>query len=276
MKVIVFGGTGMLGSMVTRYLVNQGHDVTFTTREKLPPWFPQRRKLGVIKYDVDQTVPDLTGYDWAINCIGAIKQKQTATDVMYAINAVFPWKLVAASTRAGCRVIHVSTDCVFSGKSSFPYVPNAPLDAEDDYGKSKALGEAIGAVVLRTSIIGPAQEKHGLFEWFRTREKLSADGYTNHKWSGVTTLFLAQFMETLMTNPPVDLPVDGGLIQIASPEVSKCTLVKLINDVFDLKVRVSTVEAPQSVNRVLLPSTGTAPEIHDQLVTLRDWMKANG
>lgn len=273
MKVIVFGGTGMLGSMVAKYLAIQGMDVTFTTRNRTPAWFPLKKKsLSVLRYDASEPIPDLTEYDWAINCIGAIKQKNVPASTMYAVNAVFPWKLAAACNVAQTKLIHISSDCVFSGNTPGAYRTGDPSDAKDDYGKSKALGEPQDAIVLRTSIIGPAEEKYGLFEWLFD-SKTSVPGYTNHKWSGVTTLYLACHIESIITEHPGKAP---GVYQIATNPVTKCQLLEMISDTFKLDVKINPVEAPEAINRTLTPSNGFAQPIHGQLFVMRDWLDFHG
>lgn len=270
MKVLVFGGTGMLGSMVVRVLVQQGHDVTFTTRERLPSWFPLKQKLAVQKFDVSNNIPDLTEFEWVINCIGTIKQKNASAFEYYSTNSVFPWKLATACEKAKTRLIHMSSDCVFSGVSEGPYRPDDLMDAVDDYGRSKALGEPVGAVVLRTSIVGPSDDNHGLFAWFFDG-KHKADGYTNHHWSGVTTYHLANYMHQIITGK-IFVPKEGGLIQLASPAVTKCELLELFDKVFEHDVLVTPTEAPERVNRVLVPSVGYEKHISLQLAEMRDWM----
>lgn len=278
MKILVFGGNGMLGHVVVKYFVSKDHDVSFTVRSKVPTWMPLIKPARVMKFEATNKIPDLTGYDWVINCIGNIKQKEVSQPSdFYQVNSVLPWRLALACKKVGVKLIHISSDCVFSGKKlTNGYNPGETMDAEDDYGISKALGEPSDAVILRTSIIGPSDVKLGLFEWFRHERKKIVTGYENHLWSGVTTLFLAQFMERLMTENILEIPEAGGLIQIASPPVTKALLLQLINDVFDLKKEITPHCTPEPINRTLIPSVTPAPDIHSQLVELRDWMKLNG
>lgn len=265
----------MLGSMVVRYLAEDcGHDITFTTRGEAPGWFPLKTPISVMKFDALEPIPDLTGYDWAINCIGVVKQLNPTPFDCYAVNSVFPWRLAAACKASGTRLIHVSSDCVFSGKAEMPYAASATMDAEDDYGKSKALGEPVGALVLRTSIIGPADGTHGLFEWFFDG-KHQANGYRNHIWSGVTTLHLAFLMNKFITGE-VSVPERGGLVQIASSPISKFQLLTMLNETFGHDVQITEVDAPESVNRALLPTMGYEQGIYSQLLELKKWMTANG
>jgi len=271
-RILVFGGTGMLGQVVVKHLVSKGHEVTFTTRKQIPSWMPMRQKVGIIQFEIGQRIPDLSEYDWVINCLGAIKQKTSDPFTLYSANAVFPWQLSFAAKEAGSKLIHISSDCVFSGKSLNGYLADAEMDAEDDYGKSKMLGEPLSAIILRTSIIGPSPSKTGLFSWF-FQQKEECFGYENHLWSGVTTLFLAEFIEGLISNPPVEIPDSGGLIQIASPPVNKFQLLNIIKDTWGLETKVIPQNFVDSViNRVLFPTVALAPEIHEQLVMLKNWM----
>jgi dTDP-4-dehydrorhamnose reductase len=278
MKVLVLGGNGMLGHVVVKHFADKGHDVTFTVREKVPEWMPLSSPVGVVKFDAKLNLPKLAGFDWVINCIGNIKQKKTETVDFYHINSVFPWRLALACKKAGPKLIHISSDCVFSGKLPMgeKYHPLASKDATDEYGISKALGEPADAIVIRTSIIGPSDKPEGLYEWYRRTKKVSVPGFDNHIWSGVTTLFLAQFIESLITNNEINIPDEGGLIQLASEPITKYSLLSIIKDVFkDVFSPVDVVhsEIMDPVNRALMNSTKIAPEIHAQLVELRDWMK---
>lgn len=276
MKVFVFGGTGMLGSMLVEFLSLKGHDVTFTTRSnKLPKWFPLKAKLSVVDFSANDQVPDLTGYDWVINCIGIIKQKPAPTADYYTVNALLPWKIALACQKANVKMIQISTDCVFDGKSTVPYLTDNQPNATDDYGKSKAFGECLtpGVVVLRTSIIGPSESKEGLLEWFLNQPTdARLNGYTNHEWSGVTTLFLSEFVETVIATNQ-ELPVDRGVVfQIASPPISKYELLCVFNKLYMKQHQIDKVEASERVYRVLAPTNNKlAPSIEDQLVLLRNW-----
>lgn len=277
MKIIVFGGSGMLGDILCQTLIKKNHDVTITTRSRIPKWLPvSKKKVSIIKFEASDALPDLSEYDYVINCIGAIKQKNYSVSDFYHLNSVFPWKLTGVCLHQGPRVIHISSDCVFTGLSKEPYMASDPLDAVDDYGFSKALGEPYGAIVVRTSIIGPSTETFGLFEWLRNNKNEEVPGYTNHMWSGVTTLYLSQFIEKLISEPEIEVPPTGGLFQVASKPVSKQTLLEIINEVFGLGKIIIPTQDKQDINRVLLPSTGYAPDIHSQLVYLRDWITLNG
>lgn len=277
MKVLVLGGSGMAGSVITKYLAANGVDVTFTTRGSLPHFFPSAEKISVLRFDANKDVlPDMKNYDWVINCIGAIKQKDFAEKDFYFLNSVFPWMVSNACLLVGVPFIHLSSDCIFAGDKP-QYFGTEARDATDTYGISKALGEPTNSIVIRTSIIGPSDLKFGLFEWLRTNPQTKVPGFTNHKWSGVTTLFVAQFISKVFLEPQGgEFSNKKGVVQIASPEISKFTLLENINNVFQLGKTIVKTKDKQDISRVLLPSMAMAPEIHDQLVDLKSWMKDNG
>lgn len=254
MKILILGSDGMVGSMMTSYLSNKerGYDVT---------------SLGRKDFDaVTDSLPDLSNYDYVINCIGLIKQKTIENNPLYYIlNSEFPHKLSAACN----KVIHISSDCVFSGnlESKFSYKVDSVKDAEDDYGKSKAQGEPSNCMVLRTSIIGPSKKGFGLFEWFKNTSDDPVKGFSNHFWSGVTTLELAKII-----NEQIRYKLYyNGVHQIAGNKVSKLTLLQLINDIFELKKNIIACEDIKTINRSLIGDINAIP-IKRQLKELKLWM----
>ncbi len=267
----------MLGHVVVKHFANCGHDVTFTTRGKVPTWMPLRQPVSVFKFDAaTDPVPDLNDYDVIINCIGKLKQDKDANPSdFYEVNSVFPWKLARDAMFLGKKLFHISSDCIYSGTQAGGCYVEMPGDAKDFYGHSKWLGEIKGGIVVRTSIIGPADKDLGLFEWFK-KSKKNVKGYTNHIWSGVTTLFLAEFLEAFIASNQ-DVPAAGMIIQLASEPISKCDLLKTINTVFEFGKTVEPVHVADSINRTLIPNGyKVAPSIEEQLTRLKQWMALNG
>lgn len=208
-KVLVLGGTGMLGAMVVDVLSHEpGLAVTATARDaklvlacaKAIPsvdwtvWDAERESAG-------ETLPGNGPFAWVVNCIGVIKpyiKDDVAPQVVRAVrvNALFPHRLAAMAQAAGARVIQIATDCVYSGRDG-NYAEDALHDALDVYGKTKSLGEVPGAPHfhnVRCSIIGPEPKgKVSLLEWFLKQPKDgSVTGFLNHRWNGVTTLHFAK------------------------------------------------------------------------------------
>ena len=199
-RVLILGGTGMLGGMLWSHL---------SPKSGLSVRRSQRRdKAGEGYFDATGTEMDLdrllanhgSGTDFVINALGMtkgeIKEGDFASEeAAKAVNAELPKRLARAAGRAKARVIHISTDGVFSGKAG-PYDESAVPDPVDLYGRTKLGGEVADSRVLtvRCSIVGPDPEKgRGLFEWFRGLGNAGqAKGFTDQMWSGVTTL---QFSE---------------------------------------------------------------------------------
>ncbi len=175
---------------------------------------------------LDQVRPDVV-----INCAGLTKHKPEAEDplVSIPINTLMPHRLAGLCKLVGARLIHVSTDCVFSGEKG-NYSENDYADARDVYGKSKALGEVVypHAVTLRTSTIGhELQSTYGLLDWFLSQEG-RCKGYTRAVFSGLPTVVFAQVVRDVVI-PRTEL---SGLYHVAAQPIDKFNLLKLIADVY--------------------------------------------
>jgi dTDP-4-dehydrorhamnose reductase len=174
-----------------------------------------------------------------INCIGLVKQLPLANDPVAAIeiNALFPHRLAQIAGGVKARLIHFSTDCVFSGKKESPYTENDQSDAEDLYGRSKFLGEVSHGphtLTLRTSIIGrELHSGHGLVEWFLGQAQ-KVKGYRKAIFSGLTTGTMATLLiEHVLPNPQLT-----GIYHVSSEPISKYDLLRLINDVYGRGIEI--------------------------------------
>jgi dTDP-4-dehydrorhamnose reductase len=175
---------------------------------------------------------------YIINCIGMIKQREASKAAIPSItlNSLLPHKLAEWAGEWGGRVIHFSTDCVFSGRDG-GYSEASPSDAEDLYGKSKYLGEvAMGnALTLRTSIIGRELANfRSLLEWFLAQEGKSVRGFKRVIYSGVTTNYMADLVCRIVS----EHPTLSGLYQVTSPAISKYDLLCMIRDAFQLDIEI--------------------------------------
>lgn len=200
-RALVLGATGMLGSTLARDFHAQGIDTIATARrpDAVAADVPTIA-FDATSDDVDLALRDLRPGDYVVNCIGVIKhlmRDDDASDRARAIeiNASFPYRLAAAATARGARVIQIATDCVYAGTIG-GYDESAPHDATDVYGQSKSLGEvpAAGVLNLRCSIIGPELgSTTSLLEWVLAHPQGSTvTGYVDHYWNGVTTLAFAR------------------------------------------------------------------------------------
>lgn len=212
--------------------------------------------------------------DFVVNCVGVlIQESEENHQNAILLNSLLPHQLVSLCDKCGTRLIHISTDCVFSGKRG-NYSENDFRDANDFYGRSKALGEIIGSsrhCTLRTSIIGPELygRNNGLFEWFANKEG-RIYGYVNAIWSGVTTLELAKSIKSAMTN---DL---SGLYHVTNgKKISKYELLKLLNEVFENGNKEIVPNYTYKVDKSLQKSLKfdfETPSYKSMLVELREWM----
>lgn len=193
MKIIVFGANGMAGHMVSLYLQEQGHEITGFVKKKNN--IMNCIEGNALDSDLVREVLRKSEYDAVINCIGILNK---AVDARLAagiyVNSVLPHLLEECVENTKTRVIHISSDCVFSGNLGH-YKESSRPDAESYYGKTKALGEIWGdkSLTFRTSIIGPELKSDGigLFHWFMSQSG-PVNGFTEVIWSGVTTLELAK------------------------------------------------------------------------------------
>lgn len=210
-----------------------------------------------------RTILRETRPDAVVNCVGIVKQLAAAKDPIPSIeiNSLLPHRLAAECRTAGARLVHISTDCVFSGKRGMYTEEDAP-DAEDLYGRSKLLGEVTGerAITLRTSIIG--RELHatsGLVEWFLSRRGATADGYTRAIFSGLTTAELARVIANVLEHHPGL----SGLWHVSAEPIAKLELLQLLNDAYRANVTIrpsDTVTIDRSLDSTRFrAATGWSP-----------------
>ncbi len=239
----------MLGHKVLQVLGSR-FDVRATFRGDIDRYVshglitPERAVSGVdaMQFDtVERAIRDVRP-DFVINCVGVVKQLAEGHDpiISITVNSLFPHRVAKVCSEIGARVIHISTDCVFSGRKGM-YRESDPPDAEDLYGRSKLLGEAAGenALTLRTSIIGrELRSTTGLVEWFLSNRGASVNGFVEAIYSGLTTHALSSLIGDLIER---DEPLHG-LYQVSSEPINKYDLLLLLNDAFgaDVMIRRST------------------------------------
>lgn len=232
MRCLILGGDGMLGHQLLRSW-SRNHTVRVTLRRPLVDYAPFGLFSARNAYDLVD-VRDchcvravLEGYcpEVVVNATGIIKHR-TGPDVTLSsleVNAVFPHRLRVLCQEIGARLIHISTDCVFSGHRG-EYTESDRIDAEDVYGLSKYLGEVSGprTLTLRTSLIGlELWRKTGLVEWFLA-QRGRVRGFSRAIFSGLTTIELARAIERLAVEHP-DL---SGVWHVASSPISKAELLR--------------------------------------------------
>lgn len=276
-KVLVLGASGMLGNAVLRlFAQSAGYEVMASARSTsalrlLPEELSDRVVCGVDVENID-TLTSLFAKirpDVVINCIGLVKQLADADDPLAAIpiNALMPHRLARLCDVAGARLVHMSTDCVFSGAKGM-YIEADPSDAKDLYGRSKFLGEVDypHAITLRTSIIGhELSGAHSLVGWFLAQQG-SVKGFTRAIFSGLPTVELARVIrDHVLAHPELH-----GVYHVSAAPINKFDLLTLIAKAYDKTIDI-TPDDKMAIDRSLDSSrfreaTGYQPQPWPELV----------
>ncbi|MCG0050110.1 MULTISPECIES: dTDP-4-dehydrorhamnose reductase family protein [Priestia] len=229
MKLLVLGGKGMAGHIITNYFTaKKNYEVFYTSRDlnDKNSIYLDVTNSTMLEEIINGTKPDIT-----VNCIGLLNNDaNNNTKEAFQVNSLLPHQLAKLTERYQGKLIHISTDCVFSGTKG-DYTEDDIPDGTSIYAQSKQLGEIISDkhLTIRTSIIGPELKENGigLFLWFM-KQKGQVKGYERVLWNGVTTLELAKAIESMIEHNVT------GLYHLGSDQkVSKYTLLKLIQEVFE-------------------------------------------
>jgi dTDP-4-dehydrorhamnose reductase len=244
-RVLVLGASGMLGHAALRlFAQSPGYTVTGSARSPgsicgLEPALHERVVCGIDAENADSVACLLAELrpEVVINCVGLVKQLAHADDPLAAlpINALLPHRLARWCSLAGARLVHVSTDCVFSGARG-GYREDDRSDAADLYGRSKHLGEVdyAHAVTLRTSIIGhELGTAHGLVGWFLS-QRGSVKGYRRAVFSGLPTVELARVIRDQVIPRP-DL---RGVFHVSAAPIDKFELLSLVGRAYGHGVEI--------------------------------------
>lgn len=277
MKLFILGCNGMAGHTISLYFQERGHDVFGLDRQKsryVPSVAGDATDTGVLR----QLLRD-GQYDAVINCIGILNQfAEENKSLATFLNAYLPHFLADTIRGTRTRVVHMSTDCVFSGKKG-AYTEDDLRDGTTFYDRSKALGELEDGfnITLRNSIVGPDVNPRGigLFNWFM-QQSGPINGFTKAMWTGQTTLQLAKTMEAALVQDAT------GLINaVPDHAISKYDLLRLFNRYFrGDSIPISPVDglvADKSLVRTrfdfsyLIPDYQTmVDEMHQWVVSHRD------
>ena len=258
----MLGHRGMLGHVVARYAAEAGYDVV-TTDDRYTGE-PEDRLVAAVRRSEAAVV---------VNCLGLTKQRSDDPAAFHLANALFPIHL-ATRLPSTQYILHASTDCVFAGVRG-GYGIDDPLDAADEYGFSKALGESISrwpnATVLRVSVIGPDRgDGHGLLAWFlRQPAGCPVPGYTNHRWNGITSFEWAVIALSYAAARARG-EVVPSVVQPGTPVVTKYELLCAFRDLYAPHLAVAEARGDVNVDRSLVP-TDARPAIREQLERLGAW-----
>ena len=262
-RVLVLGSTGMLGHMMMKTLRPISLLEVYGTQRTDPP--------DSLHLDAETGLEGVRlllrrsgGFDYLINCIGMTKvsideQDPVSVRRAYAVNGSFPHELAMAASELGGRVIHVSTDGVFADEAGLCF-EDTPTQPSDVYGETKVVGELSDehAITLRCSIVGPDPVgRRGLLEWFLAQpDGVEVSGYADHRWSGVTSLQLAELCrEIIVTDAFRDVRAESPVHHVCpNAPVSK----------YDLLVQFATTYGK---NVAVAPITGPPPKVTRELGT---------
>jgi len=272
MKVLVLGGTGMAGHTISMYFKEAGHDVTAFSRSKVE--YCNNINGDITDFERLKNIIIEGQYDAVINAIGILNQdaednKSTAV----LLNSYLPHFLSDTTKDMNTKIIHMSTDCVFSGKTG-GYSETSLRDGETFYDRSKALGELENNkdLTFRNSIIGPdmSEKGIGLFNWFMKQEG-QINGFTKAIWTGVTTLTLAKAMEQALKEN-----LTGVYNLVNNETISKYELLKLFNKYMkDNKIEILPSDN-LSLNKSLINNrtdfSFKVPSYETMVAEMKEWI----
>lgn len=275
MRFLILGCNGMAGHTISLYLKEQGHQVLGF----------DRRKSDLVESVAGDAmdaafIKDLIGvdrFDSVINCIGLLNQfaENNKAGASY-LNAYFPHYLAQLTEGTHTQIIHMSTDCVFSGKRG-QYTEDDLRDGETFYDRSKALGELDDDknITLRNSIVGPDMNQNGigLLNWFMQQDG-EVSGFTGAMWTGQTTLQLAKTMEAAAKEK-----AHGLYNTVPDTSISKCDLLGLFNRYLKNNpvniVPVNKMAADKSLKRTRWDFAYKIPDYEQMIAELAEWMRAH-
>lgn len=276
MKFLILGCNGMAGHVISLYLSEKGHNVTGFARSKSP--FVSTIIGDAFNSELLKSTIDAGNYDVVINAIGLLNQFAEKNQAQAAyLNGYLPHFLADITSKKPTQIIHMSTDCVFSGNSG-AYTETSMPDGTTFYDKSKALGELNDNknLTLRNSIVGPDIKASGigLLNWFMQQPGPSVNGYTGAIWTGQTTLQLAKTMEAAANDRAY------GLVNaVPDSSITKFDLLKLFNKYLrDEELTINPVDgisADKSLVRTNFDFNYQIPDYETMIAELSDWMKAH-
>jgi dTDP-4-dehydrorhamnose reductase len=248
-RLLVLGGGGMLGHKLWQTALSR-FETRATVRGAAGFFVDRGYAVQSVLPHVEASDPNAliraladARPDVVVNCIGVVKQLAAAKDarISISLNALLPHQLADLCEAVGARLIHISTDCVFSGRKGM-YRESDPSDADDLYGRTKLLGEVgrPGCLTLRTSIIGrELATRNGLVEWFLSNRGKGVRGYSKAIFSGLTTPVLSTLiLDLIEQHPNLD-----GLYQVAAEPIDKYELLQLLNDAYESDVVIERDES---------------------------------
>lgn len=239
-RILVLGSTGLIGHQIYNYLYKHSdyelHDISYRKKLQKNTILLDARNEGRLVQEITKIRPK-----YIINCIGVlINGSNKNPENAIFLNAYMPHRLVRLADDIGAKLIHISTDCVFSGNKGAPYIETDEKDGRGIYAKTKGLGEIVSDdhLTVRTSVVGPELRDNGeeLFHWFMGQTGC-INGFSTAIWSGVTTIELAKAVWWLIDNNVT------GLYHITNnSSISKYDLLKLFQKHTKKKIKIKSTD----------------------------------
>ena len=274
MKYLILGAGGMAGHMIANYLIERGEEVKGLERRNLN--YCKTYVMDATSFDDLKFLIRNGNYDVVINCIGLLNQvAEENIDMAILLNSYLPHYLAKITKDSKTKIIHMSTDCVFSGKRG-QYTEMDNPDGETYYDKTKALGELKDSknLTFRNSIIGPDINENGigLFNWFM-KQTGEINGFEKSLWTGVTTLTLAKAMHRASYENIT------GLYNLVNNEVTnKYKLVTLFNKYTykGLKInKIDGIKHDKSLLRTRNDFSFVVPPYEQQIKEMVEWINTH-
>jgi len=240
-KILILGANGLLGSNIYNFLKNKKLSLYTCTRKSNNNFINNFKYGDLSKKNSEKKIEKIIkklNPNYVINCIGITKHKKSNFVEMKKINYELVYKILSFLKKYKFKYIHLSTDCVFSGKEG-NYKETSIQNATDDYGITKSMAEKLclkekNVLILRCSTIGHENfSKNGLLEWFLSKSKVF--GFKKAYFSGPTSLELAKIIFKFILNKNV---LKKGIYNIACKKISKFNLLKIVNKIYKKKILI--------------------------------------
>jgi dTDP-4-dehydrorhamnose reductase len=276
LKILLLGSAGMAGHIIKEELSKsithiELHDIARTAQYTIPSII-----LDVTKFNELGHLIDNSNFNYIINSVGILNNTAEANpDRAILINSYLPHFLEKITKNTNTKIIHISTDCVFSGKKG-SYIETDFRDGIGFYAQTKAMGELINNkdLTIRTSIIGPDlnMDGIGLFNWF-INQNGTVDGYTKAFWSGVTTIQLAKFIREIIISK---IPITGIIHLTNNDKISKYNLLLLLKKIFKLNNIIVQEENTYEVDKSLINTRNDffipIPNYEEMIFEMKEWI----
>lgn len=275
-KILILGSKGMAGHIIKEYLKEKNYDVYSTFRSKTNQILLDKEfDLDIFNIEKLNLLLQIIKPDFVINCIGILnKEAEENPDIAIYVNGYIPHLLDRLSNKYDYKLIHITTDCVFSGIKG-DYTEKDFKDAISYYGKSKAIGEIENnkTLTFRTSIVGPDINKEGigLFNWFMAQSG-KINGYSQVYWTGITTLELAKAIEKSFEMNPT------GLINLVNnKKINKYNLLKLFKENMEKNdieiIKENSYKSDKSLLRTKFDFKYSVPSYEEMIKEMASWIK---